>query len=111
KNEAKIRKLAARYAARIGASVPPMEFRRVAILPEHIRQYRLITHDQKPSEATKNFPGSVAAEVEAMKPEDLQELLREALRALVSEEQLGVHVARDVALRRRMLAHMRRFRP
>jgi hypothetical protein len=119
RNEAKVRKLAARYAARVGLPVPSMTFRRVAIQPEHTEQYKLIAHPQKPTEANRDFSGTgMATEVEAMRDEDLQELLRAALRELVPDEQelvpdeqVDLHEARDVELRQRLLRHMRRFRP
>ena len=84
--------------------VPKVEFRRVALLPEHIKRYGIITHDQKASEATKRFPVEAAAEIDALDPQILRELLRAALRRYLPDVELDLHTAADEAVRERLRA-------
>jgi len=100
-----------RVAQRLGKPVPKVEFRRIALLPEHIRRYGIITHDQKASEATKRFPVEVAAEIDALDPQILRELLTAALRRYMPDQRLAAHDAADEAVREKLRRRARRFAP
>jgi len=109
--EQQVRHLVAMLCRQRGIKkVPQIEFKRVAVLPEHIVEYGLPTRPQKEDKRGKEFEVKEAVEIDAMDPDDVQALLAKALRPYLPDDRLAAHEAADDATREKLKRQMRRFR-
>src|SRR5882672_8503237 len=79
----------------------PVEFVRVAVRPEHIAEYGLPTRPQK-EDKRGTIAVDQAVEIDAMDPDDVQELLERELRRYMPLRRLAAQDAEDEAVRQQL---------
>jgi hypothetical protein len=86
------------------AGIPELfvSFYRVAVLEEHIARYNLPTRPPKAGDKRTGFDVRQAVEIDAMEADDVQELLRDAIRHHMPDSRLAGHRRRDAAMRARL---------
>jgi hypothetical protein len=66
----------------------PVNFERIAILPEHIEEFDLPTRPTKQSDSrSRNWAGSECVELDSMPPAELRGLVQEAITSQIDERQ------------------------
>ena len=97
---------------RLRAMVAPLSvtFVRVAVRPEHIAEYDLPTRPQK-EDKRGDIAVEEAVEIDAMDPDNVQALLKQALRRYMPDQRLAAHDAADEAVREKLRRRARRFAP
>src|SRR5262245_43062024 len=65
-------------------------FERIAVTPEQIRQWRLPTRPTKTSDTRSHSFGSISVELDAIEPNQLRELVQEAIEQHLPPEQFAV---------------------
>jgi hypothetical protein len=88
----------------------PIEFKRVAVLPEHIATYGLLTRPPKASDKRKGFEVDEAVEIDAMEPDTVRTLLRRALRPYMPDRRLADHASDDQEVQAALVRWAARFR-